>query len=130
MCNDKTEHDQKCGYSQNRLDQTAPDGSVGNGANPVTDHTLPDQIGQQPVGTLHGDIAQRFPDAVVGKGDLPGNPLPELLQKRFKGITVIIVCCLHGREQVVLLGKPAEDGVAESDAVPCIDVAEGSIFLP
>ena len=65
LADDEREQARQCQCCQQGLNQAAGDDPVRNGADPVADHFLTDQIGQEPVRVLHGHIAEHFPRAVV-----------------------------------------------------------------
>ena len=124
---DEQEHgNQSCDHQQ-RLNHAPPDHPVGNGADIVADHALPDEIGEHPVRPLDGGVAESLPDAVIIKGSDTPPAFGKVSGQVFVGIALFKPGTLHGLQQIVLHRETAENGIAQGDAVSGVDVAEGGV---
>ena len=120
-------HGQHHQQRQHGLENASPDDAVRNGTDLVADHALADQIGEEPVGSLHGNVTERLTDPVVGEGGLAPVQIREVLQDFFVGIARLILRVGQGVQQIVLHGQAAQDRVAQGDAAVCVDVGKGRV---
>ena len=107
--------------------QAPDDDAAGNGINPLADDLFADQIGQQPVGSRDGNIAQGFTDPVVGEGGDAPFAVPEVRSDPVIGIAFVVFHAGQRFQQVVLHGQAAENRVGEGDTVGGVDVAESRV---
>ena len=121
----KAEEPQQNQHGKQGLQEASPKDVAGNASETVADHALPDQVGQQPVGAIHRHIAHRFLNAVIGEAGLALLALGKFTREFFVGIPGVKLRAAHGLQQVILHRLAPQHGVAQGDAVPGVNIAEG-----
>ena len=125
LTQNKSEHADQYQRRQRRLEHASADNSVRDGADFVADDTLPDQIGQKPVGSRDRHIAERLPDPVVCKADFALIPLTEVLQEAIVRIARIIIGILQCIQEVVLHRQSAQDRIGQGYSFVSVNITEG-----
>ena len=85
--NDEAEHRSQDCNRQERLKKAPTDDAVGYGSNAFTDDAVTDKIRQKPVGSVYGDIAKGFLNAVIREGDDTFAALPEIADDLLIGVS-------------------------------------------